>query len=204
MIDTIDPRLLVPWKANPRKIPASAIAAVARSIERFGFAAPIVVQEGSLRVIAGHTRLRAALKLKLHSVPVRFMSLSDADADALALADNRLAEGTDWDEKALAAVLASIGAELSSTAGFGDSTFDTPTPLAAPVRSPMEEWEGMPEHENEDALPIRQLVVQFYSAEDLAEFARVTGLKITDATRTTRYPVTPNMDFTTKVYVNGS
>lgn len=90
-----------PHPRNPRKND-DAVPRVAASIERFGFAAPIVCQRSTRTILAGHTRHKAALSLGMQEVPVRFVDLSDDDALAYVLADNRLGEIADWDEEALA------------------------------------------------------------------------------------------------------
>lgn len=101
----IDPKELKPWGKNPRKNDGEPVDKVAQSIQRFGFAAPIVARLSDKRIIAGHTRWKAAKKLKMESVPVRFVDLSDDEADALAIADNRLNEIAPWDRTILPQVL---------------------------------------------------------------------------------------------------
>lgn len=91
---------LVEWDKNPR-FNNHAVENVAVSIQRFGFASPIIAQKNSNRIIAGHTRFKAAKKLGLDFVPVRFMDLTDAEADALAIADNKIGELSKWDEDVL-------------------------------------------------------------------------------------------------------
>lgn len=56
------------YDRNPRTIGDDAVAAVARSIEQFGFKVPVNVDVDGV-LIAGHTRLRAARKLGLATVP---------------------------------------------------------------------------------------------------------------------------------------
>ncbi|ABX81211.1 ParB N-terminal domain-containing protein [Acholeplasma laidlawii] len=51
------------YENNPRNNDA-AIEAVAKSIEAFGFKVPIVITKDHV-IIAGHTRLKASLKLGL-------------------------------------------------------------------------------------------------------------------------------------------
>ena len=46
---------LVPWENNPRDNDY-AVDAVANSIKRFGFGAPIVARKSDLMIIKGHTR----------------------------------------------------------------------------------------------------------------------------------------------------
>lgn len=54
-----------PYPGNPRQNDA-AVDVVARSIEMFGFNAPIIVDRNGV-IIAGHTRHKAAMKLGLES-----------------------------------------------------------------------------------------------------------------------------------------
>jgi len=56
-------------------------------------------------VIAGHTRLKAAIKLGLDQVRVCYLDLTADEAHALALADNKSGELAEWDEAQLAEVL---------------------------------------------------------------------------------------------------
>ena len=87
---------LTPYPENPRKNRA-AVAKVADSIKEFGFRQPIVVDEDMV-VLAGHTRLQAAKRLKLDQVPVHIAKgLTAAQAKAYRLMDNRSAEDASWD-----------------------------------------------------------------------------------------------------------
>lgn len=100
----VDVKALKPWVKNPRKNEA-AVGAVADSIKRFGFGAPLLARKANGEIIAGHTRLKAALKMGLTEVPVRYLDLTEAEAHALALADNKVGELADWDDALLTEVL---------------------------------------------------------------------------------------------------
>lgn len=54
---------LVPYDKNPRRNDEAAVK-VAESIKQFGFKIPLVVDRNNV-VVCGHTRLKAAKKLKL-------------------------------------------------------------------------------------------------------------------------------------------
>jgi hypothetical protein len=99
----VQPDELKPWARNPRHNEA-AIAEVAKSIERYGFGAPVVARREDKRIIAGHTRVAAAKRLGLEKIPVRLLDISDADADMLSLADNKLGELAEWDVEELMAL----------------------------------------------------------------------------------------------------
>lgn len=89
------PSELNPWEGNPR-VNDHVVDKVMHSIQRFNFGAPILARREDLMVIAGHTRLKAALKLGLERVPVRLLDLTISEAKALALADNKLSEEAQW------------------------------------------------------------------------------------------------------------
>jgi site-specific DNA-methyltransferase (adenine-specific) len=91
---------LRPWMKNPRRNDR-AVHEVAASIKRFGFGAPIIARRENMQIIAGHTRLKAAIELGLTEVPVRLLDLSESDAKRLSLADNRLGEIAEWDREML-------------------------------------------------------------------------------------------------------
>lgn len=84
------------YKLNPKTHEEKQIQQIARSIERFGFNNPILIDEKS-EVIAGHGRLAAAKLLKLDAVPVICLShLSEVEKRAYRIADNRLSENGQW------------------------------------------------------------------------------------------------------------
>jgi DNA modification methylase len=92
---------VVPYARNPRKN-AAAVAKVAASIKEFGWRQPIVVDSERV-IIAGHTRLLAALHLGLREVPVHVAEgLTPAQVKAYRLADNRVGEEAEWDADLLA------------------------------------------------------------------------------------------------------
>lgn len=95
---------------NPRKITTDVVEKVARSIEQFGFRQPIVVDKDRVIVI-GTVRWHAAKKLGLEKVPVHVAAdLKPEQVAALRIADNRLSELTEWDDRALETQLAQIAA----------------------------------------------------------------------------------------------
>lgn len=99
---------LRPYDGNPRTHSSTQVAELARSIERFGFAAPVLAERDGT-VIAGHGRLEAAKLLGMQRVPVvRLHHLTPEQARALRLADNRLAELSEWDEELLARELGEL------------------------------------------------------------------------------------------------
>jgi ParB-like chromosome segregation protein Spo0J len=89
-----------PYGNNPRNN-ARSISKIAKSIARFGFRQPIVIDEDNV-ILAGHGRWLAARSLGLMTVPVhRAIGLSMADRMAYRIADNRTGELSSWDRPRL-------------------------------------------------------------------------------------------------------
>lgn len=93
---------LIPDPDNPRKHGRAQISAIAKSIEAFGFNAPILVDKKN-KIVAGHGRYEAAKLLGLHKVPIVSLShLTETQARAYLLADNKLTDRSTWDDNKLA------------------------------------------------------------------------------------------------------
>src|SRR5580698_10549345 len=103
---------LIPRANNPRTHSREQIAAIAASIQEFGWTNPVLVGADD-DIIAGHARLLAAEKLSMKEVPVIVLRhLSPAQRRALVIADNQLAiAGAGWDEEMLRIELATLHEE---------------------------------------------------------------------------------------------
>ena len=119
----VDVEKLKPWIDNPRKNDAT-VASVVDSIRRFGFGAPVLARLENGEIIAGHTRIKAALHLGMRQVPVRYLDLDEAEAHLLALADNKLGESSSWDDDLLAEQLREMEREDARIAGFDGEEID--------------------------------------------------------------------------------
>src|SRR6478736_7627357 len=96
------------YENNPRKHPEKQLVKLGASIEEFGFAAPVLIDETGT-IIAGEARVTAAKRLGITEVPVIVADhWSAAQVRAYRLADNRLAELATWDRAALSIELAAI------------------------------------------------------------------------------------------------
>jgi DNA modification methylase len=101
---------VTPYENNPR-LNESAVDAVAKSIEQFGFRQPIVVDEAGV-IIVGHTRYKAALKLGLDKMPVHVAKdLSPEQIKAYRIADNKTGELAEWDFDKLRIELGDLSGE---------------------------------------------------------------------------------------------
>src|SRR6202051_5039096 len=113
---------LIAYDRNARTHSDEQIEQIARSIREFGFTNPILVDTRA-GILAGHARLRGALRVGLPQVPVIVLDhLSEIQKRAYILADNKLALNAGWDDELLTQELAALdqqGLDPSLT-GFSD------------------------------------------------------------------------------------
>lgn len=125
-VETLSLSVLVPYANNPRSHSKKQIRQIAKSIGRFGWTNPILI-DGDGGVIAGHGRLEAARLLGLAEVPVlRIAHMTEAEKRAYIIADNKLAENAGWDRDLLAIELGGlIGIDFDVTiTGFATAEID--------------------------------------------------------------------------------
>lgn len=129
----------------PRNAKAHDEARIAASLGRFGYIEPMVLDERTGRLVAGHGRLaelRArhargeqapdgitirADKMWMAPVVRGWRSRSDEEADAAAIALNRVGEAGGWNRDVLAEVLAELqqgDADLAEATGFTAGQLD--------------------------------------------------------------------------------
>lgn len=108
---------IIPYANNPRNND-EAVDKVAASIKEYGFKVPIVIDKENV-IVTGHTRLKAAKKLKLDKVPcIMADDLTDAQIKAFRLADNKVSEFSTWDFEKLELELEDLGEIDMSEFGF--------------------------------------------------------------------------------------
>ncbi|MEO0031657.1 MAG: hypothetical protein RIS94_1415 [Pseudomonadota bacterium] len=104
-IENLPVSALRPYPRNARTHSAKQLKQIARSIERFGFTNPVLINDEH-QIIAGHGRVEAARSLGLKTVPtLRLSHLTPAQQRAYVLADNKLALNAGWDRDLLATEL---------------------------------------------------------------------------------------------------
>ena len=90
---------IFPYYDNPRDN-KDAIEPVKESFNKFGFIKPIICDQKGV-IICGHTRYVAAFQLGLEYVPVIYSDMNDEQAKKFRIADNKLAEKSEFDENEL-------------------------------------------------------------------------------------------------------
>jgi len=87
---------IAPYENNPRKND-KAVDIVMKSIKEFGFLVPVILDNKNT-IIAGHTRVKAAIKLGMDNVPVIYAEgLTDEQIKAFRIMDNKSQLYAEWD-----------------------------------------------------------------------------------------------------------
>lgn len=141
--------------ANVNKHPDANLRHISDSLKTFGQVEPLVVQKGTGKVIGGNGRLQVLAGHGVTEVDVVELDIDDTKAAALGIALNRSAKSSEFDDAALAAVLATLPTELQLGAGYDDSDLreldatldkplvedEPPAPLPEPVSRRGDVWE---------------------------------------------------------------
>lgn len=107
-IELVEVSKIKPYKNNAR-VNDHVVPALIKSIERFGFNQPVVLDK-NYEIVCGHTRIKAAIALKMKEVPCVFANdLTQDEINAYRLADNKVAEQALWDYEKLNVELEKLG-----------------------------------------------------------------------------------------------
>lgn len=100
---------LKPYEKNTRKHDEKDVDVIANSIQQFGMNDPIGIWGKENLIVEGHGRLLACKKLGFEKVPcIRLDDLTDEQRKAYAIAHNRSAELSEWNDEFLKSELADI------------------------------------------------------------------------------------------------
>ncbi len=148
---------------NARRHSPRQIEHLKAIIARVGFVQPVLIDAANT-LVAGHGRLEAARQLGFKQLPaIRLEHLSPTELRALAIADNRIAELSTWDDAVLKIELAELVLDqpevsISDLTGFSSPEIDAlvfaddfankndpaddvaPTPCAQPISEVGDIW----------------------------------------------------------------
>jgi hypothetical protein len=114
-VEYVEIEKLKPNKQNPRRITVRQQKNLQKSIEKFGFVDPLIVNSHPGRenvVIGGHQRLEVAKKMGIKKVPVVYVDLTEDQERELNLRLNKNQGEWDWP------LLAEFSEELLKEVGF--------------------------------------------------------------------------------------
>lgn len=191
-----DARKLKPYAKNAMVHEPEQIKQVADSITEYGFTIPILIDE-NWEILAGHARREASLLLKRYRVPcIVRRDLSESQKMAYRLADNKLARNSEFEWQMVSDELKTLqaaGYDLSLT-GFRDYESDAliqgrfVPPTEVGENDAFEEWQNMPEFQQDNLLAKKSIKVNFLDEKALHEFAKLINQSLTMQTRSFWFP----------------
>jgi len=180
---------LVVWERNPRQINPDQAARLEQSFEEFGQVDLIAIGPGN-EVYNGHQRIDVLLNRHGgdYEVEVRVASrqLSEKEREKLTVFLHKGAAG-EWDFEILMREF-----DLSDLLEWGFKPFELGSVDA--VNDANQHWQGMPEFAQNDISAIRSIKVNFFTQEDIDQFAKLVEQKITDKTISINYPFRPRVN----------
>ena len=175
------------------------------SILKYGFSFPIFVWKN--KILDGHQRFNAVKSLiesgeklkggKLPIVNINANSEKEA-AEKLLLINSHYAK---LDQDGFELFVKNFNIEIEDLShlleiddvviDYDDSDFD-----------PENEWDGMPEFDQDDATPFRTLLVHFKNQNDLNLFLNLIDQQITENTKFIYYPKQERFDSKSKAFID--
>ena len=153
IVDTVS---LIPNPKNPNQHPDSQIQLLGRIIRQTGWRQPITVSRRSGFVVKGHGRLAAALLEGMKEAPVDYQNYTnEAEEYADLVADNRIAELAETDNKLLADIFADIDTgeiPMELTGYTEDEVESLVTALSEALHNDLSEPDDIPETPEAEAV----------------------------------------------------
>lgn len=145
----VDVAKLVPNPKNPNQHPDSQIQLLGRIIRQTGWRQPITVSKRSGFIVKGHGRLSAALLEGIKEAQVDYQNYTnDAEEYADLVADNRIAELAETDNRLLADIFAEIDTgeiPMELTGYTEDEVESLVTALSEALHNDLHEPDDIPE-----------------------------------------------------------
>lgn len=109
---------------NAKLHPEASINAIKQSLSEFGQTKPIVVRRDTMTVVAGNGTLEAARVLGWTKIAANMVDMDDVAAASYGLADNRVAEFSEWDAATVLALETLISDAGGTMIGWTDEDLD--------------------------------------------------------------------------------
>lgn len=106
-VKTVEIDQIIPYFDNPR-VNSKTIPYLKKSIERFGYVAPIITDENHV-IIIGHARYKALVKLKHKKIRILIVPMSKNMAMEYRIIDNKIQEASSWDKDLLMSEILNFG-----------------------------------------------------------------------------------------------
>ena len=162
-----NPEDLIFYDLNARKHSEEQLIKLQKSFEQFGVQFPILVQKNTNVVIAGHGRVRAAMRKGITSIPAIELDFNEEQVRAYNIADNKLSELAVWDVDRLESEIK----ELESSLDLSDY-FDNEIKIMRAMEESSQRMNAILQEEVEDMAKVEFLMVGGYSLKLPSDLAK--------------------------------
>jgi len=182
-----------PAPYNPRAMDDAERAALHASMKRWGLADTITWNKRTGNIVGGHQRYDELLEDGQTEASVVVVDIPEEEEKALNVvlnsprAQGHFTESLDALVNEVKAKLPDLPSELRL-----DDLVIPDLDIPDVANNPNDEWNGMPEFENEDQGSFRKLVVHFKSQEDVDAFAELLGQKVFPRAQYIWFPEDPD------------
>lgn len=176
------------WRIHP-KFQQEALRGVINDI---GFIKSVTVNKRTGRVVDGHLRVTLALRDQIPLIPVEYVDLSEEEEAEALLTIDPIAALAASDKENLDHLLRRVNTDQESVMKLLEQTA-----AQAGLIDKLDyqaEWAGMPEFDQEDLAPEKQILVNFATLDDYEDFQRLIGQKLTEKTKSTWHPEVKRVD----------
>jgi hypothetical protein len=198
---------LLDFQGDLKVLSDESYAKFKSEILELGFSEPIsiwVSPEGKNYILNGHQRRKTLLKLQEEGYEIPLIPVSLIEADNIKQAKKKVLALTsqfgtmtqdglinfcEMNELNIDDMMKEFRFPEIPMLKFQDNDFDA-----------KKEWEGMPEFDQDDKKPYRQIIISFDNDEDATKFGQLIGQTITEKTKSTWFPKKENMDSESKRY----
>ena len=174
--------------ANWRLHPDNQQQALAGAIDDIGFIRSVTVNRTTGCVLDGHLRVTLAARSGVDSLPVEYVELSEAEEAEALLTLDPIGAMAAADKTKLKELMRSVQSDDARVQQMLERIG-----ILGGIIPPVDytqEWQGMPEFEQEDLQGII-IRVHFETKEDRRDFFQRIGQKFTDKTNSIWYPERP-------------
>lgn len=178
---------------NARIHPKFQQDALSGVLDTVGWIQRVVVNRTTQHIIDGHLRVALAIS-KGAKVPVVYVDLTE-DEEALALSSfDYIGSLAAYDAEQTRTLLTSVN---SDNAAIQQMLAGLAVEVGiVPPDNPYDEWQGMPEFEQEDKTAPFTIQVHFFHEDDIQKFAELVGQTVTVKSRSIFYPKREREDLT--------
>lgn len=195
-----DPTTLIPNALNYRMHTDRQRVVLLSAIDELGFLHPVIVNDRSGKLLDGHERVAAAIATSQPAIPVIHVDLPpEREAYALSIIDP-ISAMVELENEQMRETLAQIDTDSEALQLFLDDQAARAGLLAQ--LDPETEWEGMPEFDQQNKDALQKVIISFASREDIAAFAKLTGLSISDRTRGVWFPPHESINYQDRAFVD--